>query len=312
MAFVGKLAYLVLFPGLLFVFLAGLAARGIVEGMSAVVTGGSAPGRASGLRRIVRLFADESSPATGAPAVLQWAAPAVKIVALSWISCLILGFLDGDLLLILALLLLASACDLVLVSCSSNPRVRQNVTSECAQAIGWAVPLSLVIAGVALRTGETQVSAVIRWQVANGVLVGSPAGGALAATGTGLGLLGALVAVGCLARLRPLGRGLFGDPPAGIDSDISGPPLAVLNVSQLALYFLTPLLVVTLFLAGPSSSWYEVVFWALKVAGVIVVLGIVDVVAPRIRSGRALAWSLALGGGLALVGFVLIWVGGST
>lgn len=309
MAFVGKLAYLFLFPGLLFVLMSGLVARAILAGMSTAVTGGPATTLPGNTRRVVRLIGRESLATGGALNVLQWAAPAVKLLALSWVSCILIGFLPGDLVLLFALLLLTSSCDLVLVFCSANPRVRQNGRAEAACALGWAVPLALVLAGVALRTGEVGISPIIRWQAANGVLVASSASGVTAAVGSALGMFAAFTTTLCLARMKPLGRGLLDDPPGGIASDLSGPPLAMLNMSQIALYFVVPLLLVVLFLAGPASTWHGIAFWVLKVGSVVVILGVFDLVSSRARSGRALAWSLGVAGGLALAGLVLVWIG---
>lgn len=102
---------------------------------------------------------------------------------------------------------------------------------------------------------------------------------------------------------------MFSDAPAGIAQEITGPPLALLRVAQTASLAVIPILVTALFLAGPASNWYEVTFWILKVVGLLLLLGVIDMVSARAGSDRVLRWSLGLGGGLALAGFILIWVG---
>ena len=312
MAFVGKLANLVFFPGLLFVAAAGLAARMVLSGMSSVVTGATPAGPANGVAGLRRLFSDECVATDGPLHALQWTAPAVKLMALSWATCVVFGFFDGDLALLFALLLLASGADLLLTLCSANPRVRQNGFAEAARVLGWAVPLALVLALVALRTGEASMSGVIRWQASNGILIASTAGGALAQVGTALGLAAAAVGALCMARLRPLSRGLFEDPPGGIASDMSGPPLAMLRISDTASLFVAALLLAALFFAGPASTFLEVAFWALKLAGLAVLLGVVDIASPGLGSKRSLALSLGAGGAFALAGLVLVWIGALT
>lgn len=310
MSFVGKLVYLALFPGLLFTCLAGLTARGLLGGMTGVVTGGSPRGPAIGLTGALRLLTAECIPAGGPLHAVMWIAPPVELFALSWVSCLIFGFLGGDLVLLFTLLLLSSAAGMLICFASGNPRVRQNGPSEAAAVLGWAVPLALVIAGVSLRTGEVTVAGLIDWQAGNGGLLWSTAGGgSLAVAGTAMMLAGSLVSVLLLLRFRPLGRGLFSDAPGGVAQDISGPPLALLRMAETASLFVVPLLLVALFLAGPASNWYEVSFWALKVVGLLVLLGVVDMVSARARTERLLLWSVGAGGGLALAGLVLIWVG---
>jgi NADH:ubiquinone oxidoreductase subunit H len=240
---------------------------------------------------------------------VQWCAPVIKLLALSWVSCIVLGFLSGDVALLFVLLVLAAATDLLLVFCSANPRVRQNGPGEALCLLGWAVPLALVLAGAALRTGEVGLSGLIKWQVSNGVAVASSTGGALAQAGSACGVAAAIVCALGMARIRPLGRGLFDEPPGGVTADLSGPPLALLRLSETAGLVVVPLVLVLLFFAGPHSQWYEIAFWGLKVLGLIILLGVVDLVLPRARSDRAFVWSLAAGGLLALAGVILVWVG---
>jgi hypothetical protein len=309
MAFVGKLAYLLIFPGLLSVVMAGYAARFVLAGMKGAMTGGYLEGPTTCGWSSVRQFASESIATGGSLNAVGWCAPVIKLLALSWVSCIALSFLGGDVVLLFALLVLAAAADLLLVFSSANPRVLQNAPGEALWVLGWAVPLALVFAGVALRTGEVGVAALARWQVANGVMVASASGGALAQAGSALGLAAALVCGLSMARMRPLGRGLFDDPPGGVTSDLSGPPLAILRLADTAALIVVPLVLVLLFFAGPYREWYEIAFWGLKVLGLLIVLGAVDLVFPRMRSSRAFIWSLALAGTLALAGLGLIWAG---
>jgi len=310
MAFVGKLAYLTLVPGLLFVYLAGLGARGLLWGISGIVTGGSPRGPALGLSGMLRLLTAGCAPTGGALSAVTWLAPPVMVFALSWVSCMLFGVLEGDLALMFSLLLLSSAAAVLICFSSPNPRVRQNAPSEAVALLGWAVPLALVVAGASLRTGEVTVAGLIDWQAVNGGLIWSlEGGGALAVVGTAMMLAAAILCALLLMRLRPLGRGMFSEAPAGIAHEITGPPLALLRVAETASLAVVPLLLIALFLAGPASNWHEVAFWLLKVLGLLILLGTVDILSARARSDRVLRWSLGAGGGLALAGFVLIWLG---
>ncbi len=309
MAFVGKLAYLVLFPGLLFIVMAGFATRAVLTGMKSVVTGGHVEGPPACGWSLARQFTSECVATGGSLHAVQWCAPVVKLLALSWVSCIALGFLGGDVVLVFSLLVLAAAADLLLFFSSANPRVRQNALGQALCVLGWAVPLAFVLAGVVLRTGEVSVAGLAKWQVDNGVMVASSSGGALSQAGSALGLTAALVCGLSMARMRPLGRGLFDEPPGGVTSDLSGPPLAMLRLSDAATLIVVPLVLVLLFFAGPYKAWYEIAFWGLKVLGLLIVLGAVDLVFPRMRSNRAFLWSLTVAGALALAGLGLIWAG---
>jgi formate hydrogenlyase subunit 4 len=309
MVFVGKFAYLVLFPGMLFIVLSGLAAGAVLSGVGTALAGNERRGGGPGITYLLHAARSECISTGGSLQAVTWIAPVVKLLALSWISCIVFGFIAGDLVLLYVLLLLASGCDVVVALLSGNPRARQAAWPEAASLISWAVPLALVLAALALRTGQATVSGLIAWQTTNGVMVAASAGGGAAQAGSVLALLAALASGIALARLRPLGRGYFSDAPAGILDDVSGPPLSFFIAGGTAALFVVPLVLVALFFAGPAGNWYEVVFWALKALGIFVLLALVDVVSARARASRVLLWGAGIAGALALAGFILIWTG---
>lgn len=278
-------------------------------GMSGAVTGARPAGPAQSLPSIIRLTVGESIPAENQPRALQWLAPAVRLFAFSWVSCIIFGFLPGDIVLVYALLLLSSCADLVLCFTSGNPRVRQNSWPETVSSLGWALPLAFVFAGLALRTGSVSLARVISFQEAYGVLLGSTVGGALALAGSWLLFLVSLMCAVSLMRTRPFGRDYFGDAPGGIAWDTSGAPLALLRLSEAASLFVVPLLLVALFLAGPVSNWYEAVFWGLKLTGIFLLLALFDTASAGLRSDGVLSWLLGAGSLVAIVGLLLIRFG---
>jgi hypothetical protein len=51
------------------------------------------------------------------------------------------------------------------------------------------------------------------------------------------------------------------------------------------------------------------VFWALKVAGVSVLLAVVDALWARADSRSVLVWGVGVAGALGLAGLVLTWIG---
>ncbi|PKQ28733.1 MAG: hypothetical protein CVT63_01095 [Candidatus Anoxymicrobium japonicum] len=309
MVFVGKIAYLTVFPGMLFIFLAGLAAHAVASGVRTAISGSELPGAGIGHERFSVVAGTECIVTGGSFQAVMWVAPVLKILALSWVSCIILGFLKGDLALLYALLLMAGATDVFAVFLSQNPRVCQTAWPEAASLLAWAIPFATALAALVLRTGEVSVSGLIRWQVANGVLAGASAGGAAARAGALLALASATAAALALARLRPLGRGYKQGAPGGLLDDVSGPPLAFFAASESAMLFVVPLVLVALFFAGPCARWFAVVFWGLKILGVLLLLALIDTVFARASSTRALVWGAGGAGGLALIGLVLTWIG---
>lgn len=312
MAFLGKIAYLLLFPGLAFILLAGALSRGLMGAVSSVVSGAVPSGPPQGFRSLFGLLDSECVPADGPLHAMSWLAPVVKLFALSWLACVIAGFIGGDVFLAFALLVTAATCDILLAFSSSNPRVRENGREELLGAIAWLVPLALILCTVSIRVGGSglgDLSGLVAWQERNGVLLAASRAGGLALAGSILAFIAALPALACFARLRPLGRAIFSEPPCGIASELSGPTLAFERASGLAGIFVGAFLLVAVFLGGPASTWYEVLFWFLKIAAVVLLAGVVDSFFARMSSRRALVWMLAGSGGLAVLALALTWAG---
>ena len=309
MAFTGKLILLALFPGALFLVVGGTVAGSALSGMRGMITGACDRGPAMGIRDMAALLTGECIPTGGALHAVCWLAPAVRLLALSWISCIVFGLYEGDLALVYSLLVLAGAADLALCFFSISPRVRQNVWVEAVSLMGWAVPLALVMVTVLIRTDQASVGGVVEWQSKYGVLLGSAEGGAAAVVGTALAFAAVLLCCQVMVRLRPFSQGYFSDPPAGLAAEISGPPAAFLVAARGGALVVVPLLLIALFLAGPAGSPLQVLFWVLKVVGLVLLLGIADAVAPRARSDRVLLWCLIVGGAMAALGLVLVWLG---
>lgn len=307
MEFVGKFAYLFLFPGALFTVLAGVAARTVTSGVSIAVAGQVRSGSRS-TTEMVRAASTECIATGGALHAAMWVAPVFKLMVVSWASCILFGFIRGDLVLLFALLLAAAGSDVLFAYISPNPRVRQQAWSEGVSLLAWAVPFALVTACIALRTHTVSVSDLINLQSASGTTLAGPAGGVAADIGMALALLAALFATVALARLKPLGRGYLVGTGALMD-DVSGPPLAFFYASHLAMLFVAPLVIVVLSFAGPAAHWYQVGLWALKVLGVLVLLGLVEVVCARARASRVAIWGIGFAGSLALAGLILVWIG---
>lgn len=303
MSFIGKLAYLVFFPGLAFMLLAGTASRALISGVFATLEGRRSEG--PGLIGSFLMFAEPHASASGSTALIEWAAPAVKLFALSWVCCAAFGFLPDDLPLVFCLLLLAASCDLVLVSFSGSGSSSADARRLGLNMLAYAAPLALVFASVTLRTGEVRLSSVVAWQASHGVLPLASGSGVMRASSV-IGLLAMLPVALAMAGLRPLGQDLFDDK--GLLAGLSGPPLAEARLAHIALTFVAPLLVVALFLGGPDTRWYYLVFWALKIAALVLLFAIADGITRRLPSRAALAW-MAAPSALALVSLALAWAG---
>ncbi len=305
MAFVGRLAYLVLFPGLLFVLAAGGLAWSAARRLASL---GSTPElEAGGIRGILAPLRDSDRGGGGEYDFLHVSCPAVKMLSLAWVSCMVFGALGGDLVLAYALLLLALGCDLLAGFMAPGAEARRAARERISGMAGWAAPFALVLAGASLRTGRVGVTAVIDWQAANGSLVSSPLGGALATAGSAVLLAAALLCSSALAGMRPLGGGIRTEDEAGRECALSGVRLSLQRGGRAAQLFVAALVVCALFLAGPASTWYEVLLWALKVAGLVGVFTLLELgfgrLGARVPASRAGAAAFIL----AAAGLALTW-----
>ncbi len=294
MSFVGKLAYLVLFPGLAFTLFAGGVARALIAGIARLVSGRKEAG--------ANLFADlrhaplRVSSEGRAFTALAHAAPAVKLFALAWVSCAVFGFLPDDLPLVFMLLVLAATCDIAVYALVLGDGTKSRDASLAL--IGWAAPLALIFAAVTLRTGQVGLSGIVAWQAKNGVLPLADGAGLMKASSI-VGLLGVLPLAVSMMGLRPVG--LEPGERLARSTPISG-------YSTYVWAFVAPFMVTGLFLAGPGNKWYFIVFWALKVAALVLLFAIVNGVTVRLGARRALAW-MTLPAVLAVVSLILAWWG---
>lgn len=309
MAFALKLFYLAVFPGFLFTLLAGTLARGLKQAIPAGSCGQESAFPASSPKTLIRLLFSETIAAAGDFHALLWIGPAVKIFALSWISCIVFGFMSGDVFLLFTLLLVFSSTDLFLCWLTGGKRVRQQCWRTATAVIGWVVPLAAVIAAVTLRTDSVSVQGIIRWQGAYGSLIVSPEGGNLARIGCIAGAAASFLCFSSLSGMKPFGTRMFTFQPGDITTEFSGVPLAMLCASQTCALLVMPLVLVSLFFAGPASNWLEVLFWILKVTGALILMVLFDYMSSAAQRFRIFYWMVGFGGALALASFVLVWVG---
>jgi hypothetical protein len=305
MSFLGKLVYLSLFPGAAFLVLAGSLAGAIAEWVRGTEKGG-----AEGANRFSELWRPFTGGRDGEdPAhTLTWIVPPIRLLSVAWVSCILFGFLEGDTVLVFALLVAWAASDLLLSRVYGDGEAEDRQAHKATAALGWALVLATVLAAISLRTGEVELSRIIHWQADNGMLVASVSGaGSLTTAGIDLAFLAALLAAISMMGLEPFGRGWSAG--RGESPGIPGPALAAMRASEMAMLVTAPLLLVALFLAGPAGNWYESLFWALKVIAILAATAL----ACRAAAGwRARALEPYLAGAaavLALAGLALVWAG---
>ncbi|MBN2169655.1 MAG: NADH-quinone oxidoreductase subunit H [Actinobacteria bacterium] len=309
MAFASKLFYLAVFPGFFFILVSGTLARGLKQIIPVGGHGQESAFPASSMKTLLGLIAGETIANGGQYHALLWIGPALKLFALSWITCMVFGFMSGDLFLFFTLLLMFSSVDLFICWLSGGKRVRQQCWRTATAIIGWAVPFSLVLSAIALRTETVSIQGILSWQTAYGPLVISPEGGTIALVGAIVMVPAAFLCLASLAGLKPFGTRVFTYQPGDVASEFSGAPLAMFCASQTSALIVMPLLLIVLLFAGPASGWLEVLFWILKVAGALILMLLLDFMTTRAERLRIFYWMVGLGGTLAMTALILTWTG---
>jgi hypothetical protein len=301
----GKTVYLVLFPGLAFAVAAGMVAISFRSAALSVLSKGvtGSTGIAGAILEDARLPSPETFGG------LAWLAPAVTVLALSWASCLLLGFFGGDVFLLLALLLLSAGAEALFLSelgaGGGESKMEPPESRGRLLRLAWFIPLGMVLAGVCLRTGRMEIAAIVEWQATGGPLVSSSAGGAAAQTGTVLGFASAILCCMGISRARPAQEPLFA---AGKLSAPPCLPLAIQRTGEAIVMFISPLVLWVLFMGGIASGVTATLLGLAGVAGLFVLFAVADAVSARWSLVRPL-WLCVAAGALSLTGLVMVWVG---
>jgi len=286
MSFLGKVIYLLVFPGFFF-----------LVSVSSIATFARREENAfSAWRRLIISTPKERDSANS----INIAASVVRVLTLSWLSCILFGFFQGDLVLVFNLLLLQALCSSILDISSLEDLSKKDLLSYATVRFGWTIPLALAFVVTSLRCGEVMISGIISWQNVAGMAVTSTAGGLKALSGSVLSLLSALTASLGILGFAPFSSVKFKERRVEEILD------AVVLSSDSAVYIVIPLLVTILFFAGKTQPWYEYIIWALKVIIVFIFLSVVDLILRKKRSMRFAFLALALGFVFGLLGLILV------
>jgi len=313
------LFFYLVFPGATFAVALGLAMSWLDRKVTALVQWRTGPAPGQPFWDVVKLLGKEVVVPEQSWAAGFLALPFVGFAAatlagtLTWHAALGLpGGALGDLILVLYLLAVPSLALILGAAASGSPLGAVGSSRDMKLVLGYELPLviALLVAVFQRRTVDGQVMAaatsslegLVRFQDAAGAVLYRPSG-----------VLALLVAVVCChAKL-----GFVPFDQAEADTEIaegalieySGPPLALLKLTQAVQLATLPVLLVTVFWGGVETTPVGLAAFAAKVLLVLVTFVLVKNTNPRVRIDQALRFFWGPVTGIAVVALVLARMG---
>jgi NADH-quinone oxidoreductase subunit H len=208
------------------------------------------------------------------------------------------GF-NGDLVVVLYLLLIPAIALILGASSSRNPLASVGASRELKLILAYELPFLLSIVALIIKCGGSiQLNRILELQAINGSNI--------------LSWSGALAFIVCLVCVQAK----LGYPPFDIaeaDQELmcgtlieySGLPLAVFKLTKAVMLYTLPLFLIILF-AGKELS---LLFLILKYTGILVVIVLIKNTNPRVRIDQALGFFWKVPAIMALAAVILALVG---
>ncbi len=306
-----NLFYFLIWPGLLFVTLAGGFLSWFDRKVTAMVQFRKGPPLLQPFYDFLKLLLVKETilPARGsritfllAPVLALCAAVIAGLLVLFPMLGIRTGF-SGDLIVLFYLLSVPSLAYMVGGLASGNPLASVGASREMKLIMSYELTFLLVIAGIILKSGmQIRLHDVLRVQGYAGAFIGSVSG-----------VLLFIAAVFCLqAKL-----GLVPFDMAEAETEIthgpfieySGLPYAMIRLTKYIMLFVMPAFVVALFMGGFNWQGIHILWSVGKVLAVVLLLTLIRNTNPRIKINQAMRFFFIWMNLLAILAIALIYFG---
>ena len=306
----GLILSFLIFPGLLFTAVGGLATQWVDRKVSALVQWRVGPPWYQPFADILKLLGKEIVIPVGAKRAGFFLAPLAGLAAVGVVSTILwltnlrgVGFV-GDLIGVLYLLTIPSLGIILGASASSNPLASVGASREMKLVLAYELPFV-----IAIFTAVTKVSpmtlrldSIIAYQEANGVLLGNASC-----------IIAFIVCI--LVAQAKLTYPPFDIPEAeteimdGTHMEYSGAALAVIKLQQAMMLFTLPVFFITLFWGGLQFSGWNILYTIVKYVIIIVIIVLIKNTNPRVRIDQAVRFFWGPISLIAVIGMVLAILG---
>jgi NADH-quinone oxidoreductase subunit H len=299
----------VIFPGFLFSAVVGLLSTWVERKVTARVQYRQGPPWFQPFADILKLLGKEIFVPEGAPQFVFLAIPLVGLAAVILVSTMLwsvnadrtVGFI-GDLIVVLYLLTVPSLALIIGGSASRNPLGALGASREMKLILGYELPFLIAVFVVVAKSGSIIFGNIIDYQAVHGPLIMSLSG-----------LLAFVVVL--LAAQAKLGFTPFDIAEAeqelmcGPLVEYSGAPLAIFRLTKAILFFVLPVLMITLFLGGIELSLLGVVWFIIKYVVILALMIVLKNTNPRLRIDQAVRvfWGPIMA--VAVVAFIFALLG---
>jgi len=306
----GLILSFLIFPGLLFTAVGGLATQWVDRKVSALVQWRVRPPWFQPFADILKLLGKEIVIPVGAKRAGFFLAPLAGLAAVGVVSTILwltnlrgVGFV-GDLIGVLYLLTIPSLGIILGASASSNPLASVGASREMKLVLAYELPFV-----IAIFTAVTKVSpmtlrldSIIAYQEANGVLLGNASC-----------ILAFIVCI--LVAQAKLTYPPFDIPEAeteimdGTHMEYSGAALAVIKLQQAMMLFTLPIFFITLFWGGLQFSGWNILYTIVKYLIIVTIIVLIKNTNPRVRIDQAVRFFWGPISLIAVIGMVLAILG---
>ena len=306
-----ELFYFLIFPGLIFLAVAGGFLSWFDRKVTARVQFRKGPPLLQPFYDFFKLLLVKETilPKYGSPVTFLMA-PIFAVTGATLAGVLILlpllgiseGF-KGDIFVIFYLLTIPSLTYIVGAVASGNPLAAVGASREMKLILSYELTFLLVVAAIILKAGmKSDLHSILLVQKEGGPFIGSISGVLL--------FLTAILSIQAKLALVP-----FDMPEAeteiseGIFIEYSGAAYALVKLTKYMMLFILPAFVAALLLSGFSLEGWGIIWTILKIVGIVLLLTLIRNTNPRVKIRQAIRFFLVWMNLLAVTAMILALLG---
>jgi NADH-quinone oxidoreductase subunit H len=305
-----NLAHILLFPGLLFLLVAGGFLSWFDRKITAWVQFRKGPPMLQPLYDFVKLMSKETILPRNASRMTFLSAPIFSAAGAAIAGLLIVlpafgvsGGFRGDLIVIFYVLAIPSLTYIMGAMASGNPLASLGASREMKLIIAYELSFLLIIAAIILKAGfSLEIAGIMAAQQSGGAFIGSVSGVLL--------FIALLMCIQAKLGFVPFDAAeAETEIASGFLIEYSGPPLAFIKLSKYILILVLPVLAVVLLLGGFNLEGWGILWAVLKILLVVLLVTLVRNTNPRLTIKQAMKFFFVWMNFLVITAIVLHYLG---
>ncbi len=296
--------YYIVFPGFLFLALAGMVLSWVDRKVTARFQWRMGPPFFQPFYDLRKLCIKESFSPAGGNRLLFTLAPLVSIISIVIVSDIVLlTFLDtkisfiGDLIVVLYFFTAIPFASILGASSSNNAFASLGASREMKSILSYELPLLLSILVPVVKSGSISIGKIVEMQNASGSFVGSLSG-----------FIALVVAMMCLQAKMGLAPFDISEAEtelaAGTLIEYSGPLLAMWKLAKMMLFIVAPVFIAVIFWGGGLKP-----FLLLKYGALALFFIVLKNINPRVRIDQSIRFFWGRMSAAAVVALLLAVIG---